>query len=169
MKLLTEIARQNGIGTDYHLNEAPQEVAGTGHFGHPEFSLGITPAEYGEVDALLDWIIARQREGWCMVNSISHLRAMKERMRGRLPAWQCRAGRNGALIRPDGTLSPCFDLITYDHDWGKVWEPSFDHGELERVRETCLTKCSSTCYHTMASYYSMRTISEWLGKHARMG
>ncbi len=104
-----------------------------------------------------------------MVNSISHLKSMKERMRGRLPAWECRAGKNGALIRPDGTLSPCFDLITYDHDWGKVWEPCFDHRELERVRASCLRKCSSTCYHTMASYYNMRTISEWIGKHARMG
>ncbi len=169
VRLLTEIARQNGIGTDYHLNEAPQQLAEIDHFGHPEFDLGITPAQYEEVDGLLDWLIARQREGWCMVNSISHLETMKERMRGRMAPWDCRAGHNGALIRPDGTLSPCFDLITYDHDWGRIWDDRFDRDTIRSIRETCLATCSSTCYHTMASYYSMRTIPQWIGKHARMG
>ena len=169
VRLLTEIAHENGIGTDYHLNEAPQEVANIDHFKHPEFDLGITSNEYDEVEELLDWIIARQREGWCMVNSIPHLQTMKERMRGRISPWDCRAGHNGALIRPDGTLSPCFDLITYNHDWGRIWEPRFDSDALQKVRESCLTKCSSTCYVTMASYYSLRTIPRWIAKHTQMG
>ncbi len=169
VKLLTEIARQNGVGTDYHLNEAPQEVGDIAHFKHPEFELGITPNEYDEVEELLDWIIARQREGWCMVNSIAHLQAMKERMRGRIAPWECRAGHNGALIRPDGTLSPCFDLITYDHDWGRIWEPRFDAEELRKVRLSCLPACSSTCFYTMASYYNPRTVFHWIGKHTQMG
>lgn len=169
VKLLTEIARQNAIGTDYHLNEAPHQIVNTDHFKHQEFTLGITPEEYEEVNDLLDWLIARQREGWTMVNSIVHLQTMKERMRGRLPRWDCRAGHNGALIRPDGTLSPCFDLITYDHDWGRIWEPRFEQEELDGVKETCLPNCSSTCYHTMASYYNIHTIPQWILKHARMG
>ena len=104
-----------------------------------------------------------------MVNSISHLQAMKERMRGHLRPWDCRAGHNGALIRPDGTLSPCFDLITYDYDWGRIWEPRFDPQRLIEVRKSCMPKCSSTCYHTIASYYDLNTIPQWLVKHVRMG
>ena len=104
-----------------------------------------------------------------MVNSISHLQAMKERMRGHLRPYDCRAGHNGGLIRPDGTLYPCFDLITYDYDWGRIWEPRFDPQALMEVRKSCMPKCSSTCYHTIASYYDMNTISQWLVKHARMG
>ena len=169
VKRLTEIARENGVGTDYHLNEAPPQVADIDHFKYPEFDLGITPAEYDEVEELLNWLIARQKEGWCMVNSIPHLQSMKERIRGRISPWNCRAGHNGGLIRPDGTLSPCFDLITYDHDWGKIWEPRFDADALRKVRESCLTKCSSTCFHTMASYYNLRTISQWIVKHTQMG
>ncbi|HZW35857.1 MAG TPA: radical SAM protein [Candidatus Deferrimicrobiaceae bacterium] len=169
VKMLTEIAHQNGVGTDYHLNETPQEFVNVDHYKHREFELGITPDEYEEVERLLDWIIARQRDGWAMVNSISHLEAMKERMRGAIPQWDCRAGHNGALIRPDGTLSPCFDLITYDDDWGKIWEPRFDPEKLDRVRENCLPKCSSTCYYTMSSYYSNRTIPRWIMKHTQMG
>jgi len=169
VKLLTEIARQNRIGTDYHLVEAPLEVVNTDHFRHQDFHLGITPDEFEEVDGLLDWLIERQREGWTMVNSIPHLQTMKERMRGHLQPWDCRAGHNGALIRPDGTLSPCFDLITYDYDWGRIWEPRFDPQALTEVRKSCMPKCSSTCYHTIASYYDLHTIPQWIAKHARMG
>ena len=104
-----------------------------------------------------------------MVNSIAHLREFKLRMRGRMQPWDCRAGHNGALIRTDGTLSPCFDLITYEHDWGRIWNPKFDEKELEEVKKKCLLNCSSTCYHTMASYYSIRYLPQWIRKHVRIG
>ena len=80
--------------------------------------LSITPNQYEEVDELLDWIIEKQRQGWPMVNPIAHLKALKKQMRGQMEPWDCRAGKNGALICTDGSLSPCFDLITYDYDLG---------------------------------------------------
>jgi MoaA/NifB/PqqE/SkfB family radical SAM enzyme len=169
VRLLTEIARQNRIGTDYHLNEPPHHFVDVDHYNHQDDMLSVTEKEWEEVDRLLDWLIEKHREGWPMVNSIAHLKEFKLRMRGRMQPWDCRAGHNGALIRTDGTLSPCFDLITYDHDWGRIWHPRFDKKELEEVKKKCLLDCSSTCYHTMASYYSTRSLPEWIRKHVRIG
>ncbi len=169
VKLLTEIAHQNHIGTDYHLNEPPQSFVNVEHYKHPDDMLKITPDKFDQVDELLDWLINKQRQGWPMVNSIEHLKAFKERMRGRMRPWDCRAGHNGALIRPDGTLSPCFDLINCDRDWGRIWEPKFDEEELRVVKEKCLHLCSSTCFHTMGHYYNLRFLPQWIRKHIRVG
>ena len=84
VKILTEIAHQNGIGTDYHLNEPPHAFVNTDHYTHRETALTITPDKYKEADALFDWLIQRQIDGWPMVNSIEHLNTFKRRMRGRI-------------------------------------------------------------------------------------
>jgi MoaA/NifB/PqqE/SkfB family radical SAM enzyme len=169
VKLLTEIAHQNNIGTDYHLNEPPHGFVNVDHYKHRNDGLHITPSEFTEVDNLLNWLITKQRGGWPMVNSIAHLNAFKERMRGQMQSWDCRAGHNGALIRPDGTLSPCFDMITYEHDWGRIWEPKFDEEELRSLKEKCLKNCSSTCFYTMGHYYDLSHLPEWIRKHTRVG
>lgn len=169
VKLLTEIAHQNKIGTDYHLNEPPHSFVDTSHYKHHDDMLSITPDQYNEVSELLDWLIDKQRHGWPMVNSIEHLKVFKERMKGQMEPWDCRAGHNGALIKPDGTLSPCFDLITYDHDWGRIWEPKFDEDELQAVKKKCMPYCSSTCFYTMAYYYKFRSVPQWVRKHIRVG
>jgi radical SAM protein with 4Fe4S-binding SPASM domain len=169
VRLLTEVAHQNRIGTDYHLNEPPHSFVGLEHYQHCENDLWITPDVYGEVDSLVDWLIEKQLEGWPMVNSVEHLRAFKKRMRGDVPAWDCRAGLNGALVRPDGTLSPCFDMITYDHDWGRIWDQKFSQEELSTLKEQCRPFCSSTCYHTMGYYYNLSSVPEWVRKHTRVG
>jgi MoaA/NifB/PqqE/SkfB family radical SAM enzyme len=169
VRMLTEIAHQNHIGTDYHLNERPHSFVDLDHYKHQNDGLHITPDKFDAVDTLLDWIIERQREGWPMVNSIEHFKAFKERMRGEMRPWDCRAGHNGALIRPDGTLSPCFDLISYDNDWGRIWEPKFDEEELLALKEKCLPHCSSTCFYTMGHYYHLSYLPEWIRKHTRVG
>jgi MoaA/NifB/PqqE/SkfB family radical SAM enzyme len=169
VKLLTEIAHQNKIGTDYHLNEPPHGFVNTDHYQHKDDGLHITPDRFEEVDELLDWLIEKQLQGWPMVNAVEHLRAFKDRMRGRLLPWDCRAGINGALIRPDGTLSPCFDMITHDADWGRIWDERFDRQRLEKLKEQCRPLCSSTCFHTMGHYYQLATIPQWVGKHIRVG
>ncbi len=169
VKLLTEIAHQNKIGTDYHLNEPPHSFVDISHYKHHDDMLSITPDQYDEVSELLDWLIDKQRHGWPMVNSIEHLKVFKERMKGRIKPWDCRAGHNGALIKPDGSLSPCFDLITYDHDWGRIWEPKFNEVELQAVKKKCMPYCSSTCFHTMAYYYKFRSVPQWVRKHIRVG
>ncbi len=169
VKLLTEIAHQNHIGTDYHLIEPPKDFVNMGHYTHRDNGLSITQDQYADVEDLLDWLIDKQRQGWPMVNSIRHLEDFKERMRGHIRLWDCRAGHNGALIRPDGSLSPCFELMSYAHDWGKIWEPQFNEKELQEVKEKCLTLCSSTCFHTMGHYYNLSAVPEWVRKHTRIG
>jgi MoaA/NifB/PqqE/SkfB family radical SAM enzyme len=169
IRLLTEIARQNRIATDYHLHEPPHGFVAVDHYEHQNNALHVTPDQYDQVDELLDWLVARQRQGWPMVNSVEHLLSFKGRMRGRMAPWDCRAGHNGALIRPDGTLSPCFDLITYDGDWGRIWEPKFDREQLRAVKEKCLPHCSSTCFYSIGHYYNGPAFSRWIRKHLRVG
>jgi len=169
VKLLTEIAHENNIGTDYHLNEPPQGFVDTSHYKHKDDGLFITPEQFQEVDELLDWLIEKQKKGWPMVNSIEHLKTFKKRMRGIIDHWDCRAGINGALIRPDGSLSPCFDLICFYHDWGRIWEPKFDRNALADVKKKCMPHCSSTCFHTMAYYYQIQAVPQWVRKHIRVG
>lgn len=169
VKLLTEIAHQNHIGTDYHLIEPPKDFVKLDHYTHHDNTLGITQDKYDDLVDLLDWLIDKQRQGWPMVNSIAHLETLKERALGHISSWTCRAGRNGALIRTDGTLSPCFELMCHDNDWGRIWEPRFTEEELEKAKEKCKPVCSSTCFHTMGHYYKLQTIPEWVRKHIRVG
>jgi MoaA/NifB/PqqE/SkfB family radical SAM enzyme len=169
VKLLTEIAHDNRIGTDYHINEQPQLVVDVNHYKHRGDGLYIKPEQYDEIDQLLDWIIQKNRQGYTMVNSIPHLALMKGLMRGNPVRWSCRAGHNGMLIRPDGTLSPCFDLISYDYDWGTIWNPKFDKEELTEVKQKCNEHCLSTCFYTMAHYYQPTETLKWMMKHTRLG
>lgn len=168
VKMLTEIAHANGIGTDYHINETPQNFVDITHYKHKD-GLYITPDLYDKVDELLDWLIMKSRSGYTMVNSIPHLMAMKDKMRNKPVVWDCRAGHNGLLIRPDGSITPCFDLITYDHDWGRIWNPKFDKKELEKVKSKCADKCLSTCFYTMGFYYQPSQIFKWMVKHGKLG
>lgn len=173
VRLLTEIARTNRIGTDYHLNERPQDTADVSfyqHAGEKQEALYIREDQIEEVDELLDWICDRQRRGWPMVNSIRHLQKFKDQMRGDMEPWDCRAGHNGAMIRPDGSLVPCFGMLSnYEIDWGTIWEPKFDPHQLAEMKRECMPKCSSTCFYTMASYYDGRALPEWVIKHIRVG
>jgi hypothetical protein len=55
-----------------------------------------------------------------MVNSVKRLQDMKDFMRGRVEAWNCRAGQNNVIIRVDGTLAPCFAMYSATYDWGTI-------------------------------------------------
>ncbi|MHA1360813.1 MAG: radical SAM protein [Candidatus Helarchaeota archaeon] len=169
VKMLTEIAHDNRIATDYHINQAPQQLTEIDFYKHKGDGLYIRSDQYDEVDELLDWLIMKNRKGYPMVNSIPHLIAMKNRMRNIPTQWNCRAGHNGIFIKPDGTLSPCFELITYDHDWGRIWEPKFDEDELTKVKSHCVKHCLSTCFYTMGHYYQPVESLKWVIKHTRSG
>ena len=51
----------------------------------------------------------------------------------------------------------------------KIWEPKFDQEELAAVKKNCLLKCSSTCFYTMAYYYNLSNVPEWVRKHVKVG
>ncbi len=81
IRRLTEFARQHRVATDYHLNETPM-LEQDGHFKHlAENPTYIRPEDWREVDELIDWLIAKNRAGYQMVNSVPRLREMKAFMR----------------------------------------------------------------------------------------
>ncbi|MBI5492494.1 MAG: radical SAM protein [Deltaproteobacteria bacterium] len=168
VKKLTEIAREHGIGTDYHINEMP--VIEQSHYRFAEKGYWITEDYYREIDNLVDWLIEKNREGYPMVNSIEHLDAMKGFIRHKHSPWTCRAGRNSLVIRTDGTLAPCFELYASKKDWGRVFEPNFHGMELMDQKEDCNPKCLSTCNYQVSHYYNSYSSGlEWVLKHFHKG
>ncbi len=101
VKQLTEIAREHGIATDYHINESPM------HFKHYEANdTFIHRQDWPKVDELIDCLIQKNESGYKMVNSVKRLQDMKDFLRGKVEPWNCRAGQNSLIIRVDGTLAP---------------------------------------------------------------
>ncbi len=134
IKQLTEIAHDNGIATDYHINESP--MIEQEHFEHyDENSTYITRRTGRQVDELVDWLIEKNRPGYKMVNSVQRLNDMNEFMRGKLEAWNCRAGQNNVIIRVDGTLAPCFPMYSATYDWGVIEKHKFEVPATERDEE----------------------------------
>jgi MoaA/NifB/PqqE/SkfB family radical SAM enzyme len=168
VKQLTEIAHDNGIATDYHINEEP--MLDQPHFKHKEGnSTFITREDWPKVDAVIDWLIAKQRSGYKMVNSIRRLEQMKAFMRKQLQSWDCRAGQNSLIIRTDGTLAPCFPMYSATHDWGSVGEPRFEAGQLAAMKQTCQRNCFSTLNHNLAYAYKASRAIKWVLKQALRG
>lgn len=168
VKELTRIARDHDIGTDYHMNEHP--VIEQKHYKYLEQGFWISDEHFRKTDELIDWLVERNLEGWPMVNSAEHLRAMKEFVRGKGGPWDCRAGINSLVIRLDGTLAPCFELYSTEKDWGRVWEPAFDHARLREMKKECNPKCLSTCNYQVYHYYNTYSRGlEWVLKHIHRG
>jgi MoaA/NifB/PqqE/SkfB family radical SAM enzyme len=161
VKQLTEIARDSGIATDYHINESP--LLDQPHFLHnDENSTFITQEDWPKVDALVDWLIEKNRSGYKMVNSIRRLSEMKQFMRGKLQDWDCRAGQNSMIIRTDGTLGPCFPMYSAEHDWGVIEKPQFDSSELRQLKRECQPHCFSTLNHNLSYCYRASRVIKWM-------
>src|SRR5438045_7928069 len=106
---LTELAHDYDIGIDYHIVESP--IIDAPHFKHlNENSTFLTPEDYPKVDALIDWIVEKHKQGYKIVNQKTRLLQMKEFMRGNIAPWGCSAGRNILIILTDGTLVACFSI-----------------------------------------------------------
>ncbi len=164
-KKLTEIAHANGIATDYHINESP--MLEENHFEHyEENETFIRPEDWPKVDALVDWIIEKNRQGYKMVNSIQRLNEMKAFMRGKLQEWKCRAGQNNVIIRVDGTLAPCFPMYSATHDWGTIENPKFHVRQLTEMKKGCQPHCFSTLNHNLAYCYNDARVIKWVLRQA---
>jgi MoaA/NifB/PqqE/SkfB family radical SAM enzyme len=165
---LTEIAHDNGISTDYHINETP--MIEQSHFKHlNENDTYLRPEDWPKVDDLLDHLIEKNKQGYIMVNSKAHLEKMKAFMRGNVDPWQCRAGQNSLLIRTDGTLAPCFPLYSATYDWGTVENHKFDFEQLGEMKKGCNTHCLSTTQYVLGHYYNNQTVLRWIVKQALHG
>ncbi|HVX64982.1 MAG TPA: radical SAM protein [Bryobacteraceae bacterium] len=168
VKQLTEIAHDNGIATDYHINESP--MLEQSHFKHQDGnSTFITKEDWPKVDALVDWLIEKNQSGYKMVNSVRRLQEMKAFMKGKLQDWDCRAGQNNVIIRTDGTLAPCFPMYSATYDWGVVGDHKFETGQLNEMKQACQPHCFSTLNHNLAYCYKASRAIKWTLKQAFRG
>ncbi len=168
VKELTRIGQDNGLVTDYHINEAP--MVEQSHFKHyDENSTYITPDDWSRVDDLLDWLIEKSHDGYRYVNPRQHLRDMKRLMRGEVDPWRCRAGENSLIIRTDGTLAPCFPMYSASHDWGTVENPKFEREQLDHMKEECTRHCLSTCNYILQYCYDNMRVVKWIVRQASRG
>lgn len=168
VRQLTDLAHEYHISTDYHINESP--LIAQEHFKHlNENPTYHVPEEFDRVDALLDWLIAKQKAGYGMTNSIERLAQMKGFLRGELEPWNCRAGQNTLIIRVDGTLAPCFPMYSATHDWGAVGDPHFDTQQLSTMKSSCQTHCFSTLNHIVGYCYNDARVIKWMLKQAMHG
>ncbi|EFK10246.1 radical SAM domain protein [delta proteobacterium NaphS2] len=166
VKALTEIAHEYGIATDYHINEPPL-IAYDDFEGNDVFQLE-NENQFREIDAVIDWLVQKNLKGYTMVNSIEHLKLMKDFIRHRLAPWPCRAGELSMVIRLDGSFAPCFELYGTREDWGDIYRgPRFDPVILAERKRECSPRCLSTCnfqvnHYTQSFLYSL----QWVAKHA---
>lgn len=168
VKQLTEIAHDDGIATDYHINESP--MTEQEQFRHRDGnSTFITPEDWPLIDETVDWLIAKQKSGYKMVNSVRRMEEMKAFMRGKLQDWDCRAGQNSIIIRTDGTLAPCFPMYSATYDWGVVEQPRFDAQQLKVLKKQCQPHCFSTLNHNLAYCYHIGRATRWVLKQALNG
>ncbi len=168
VKQLTEIARDSGIATDYHINESP--LLDQPHFEHNNGnSTFITKEDWPQVDALVDWLIEKNKSGYKMVNSVRRLSEMKQFMRGKLQDWDCRAGQNSMIIRTDGTLAPCFPMYSATQDWGVIEKPHYDLSELRLLKRECQPHCFSTLNHNLSYCYKVSRVVKWVLKQTIHG
>lgn len=168
VKALTEIAHDNGIITDYHINESP--TIEQSHFQHlNENDTFVRQEDWPKVDALVDWLVEKNRSGYKMVNSTRRLEDMKAFMRGKVEPWNCRAGQNSLIIRVDGTLAPCFPMYSATYDWGTIEDQKFDVKQLDEMKQSCQTHCFSTLNHNLGYRYNDVRAIRWVWKQAVRG
>ncbi|MEE8257893.1 MAG: radical SAM protein, partial [Acidobacteriota bacterium] len=168
IRQLTEIAHDYGIITDYHINESP--MIEQDHFQHmEENSTFLRPEDFPKVDALIDWLVEKNRQGYKMVNSVQRLIDMKDFMRGRVKPWNCRAGQNSLIVRVDGTLAPCFPMYSATHDWGAIENHKFEVPQLDQMKQSCQTHCFSTLNHNLGYCYDDARVIRWVGRQALRG
>lgn len=169
VKELTHIAHDNGIATDYHINESP--MMEQSHFKHLEENSTYHDEEsYLKVDDLLDYLDdLRHNHGYKMVNPSNHFGIMKRLMRGEIEPWDCRAGQNSLIVRTDGTLAPCFPMYSATHDWGTIENPKFDVPQLTEMKKECSKHCLSTCNYILGHCYNASRVIKWAIRQAMNG
>ncbi len=169
VRQLVQIAHDNGLAIDFHINEAP--MMKQDHFKHiDQNTTYLMPEDYDKVDDLIDWIIDQTKTGYIkMPNPTHHLRKMKDLMRGEVEPWGCRAGQNTCIVRTDGTLAPCFPMYSATYDWGSVGNHKFEASQLNEMKKDCSKHCLSTCNYILSYCYDNMRVVKWLTKQASRG
>jgi MoaA/NifB/PqqE/SkfB family radical SAM enzyme len=165
VRMLTQLAHDSGIATDYHICETPmmEHENFTAFEDNPVF---IREEDHAGIGELVDWLIEKQNSGWDMVNSVERLAEMKSFINKELTQWNCRAGQNSMIIRTDGTLAPCFPTYSATYDWGTIENPKMDGEQLKVMKQSCESHCFSTLNHILAFCYNDARVIRWLLKQA---
>ncbi|MGD0870014.1 MAG: radical SAM protein [Bryobacteraceae bacterium] len=159
IRLLTEYAREHRLAVDYHLNETPM-LEQDGHFKHlNENPTYIRPEDWRAVDELIDWLIAKNKSGYQMVNSVHRLQEMKAFMRM----------SSGLDLSRLGWYGDAFPMYAATYDWGTIDGHKFDSGQLREMKKTCQRHCFSTLNHNLGYCYNDTRVLKWLWKQARNG
>jgi MoaA/NifB/PqqE/SkfB family radical SAM enzyme len=168
VRMLTQLAHDSGIATDYHICETPmmEHENFTAFENNPVF---IREEDHPAIEELIDWLIEKQNSGWEMVNSVQRLAEMKSFIQKELTQWNCRAGQNSLIIRTDGTLAPCFPTYSATYDWGTIENPKWDSEQLKVMKQSCESNCFSTLNHILAFCYNDGRVIRWLLKQAMHG
>lgn len=168
VRLLTELAHESGIATDYHICETPMMEHENFKFfeDNPVF---IREEDHAPIGELIDWLIEKQNSGWQMVNSVQRLSEMKSFIKREMKSWNCRAGLNSLIIRVDGSLAPCFPTYSATHDWGTIENPKMEPSQLKVMKQGCETNCFSTLNHILSFCYNDGRVIRWLLKQAAHG
>ena len=105
VKRLTEWAHEHRIATDYHINESPM-LDQSDHFKHLDNNpTYLGPEDWRAVDDLVDWIVAKNKSGYQMVNSVQRLLEMKTFVRMSSGLDLREVGWNGDGTGTNGDLS----------------------------------------------------------------
>jgi MoaA/NifB/PqqE/SkfB family radical SAM enzyme len=168
VRMLTQLAHDSGIATDYHICETPMLTQE--NFKHMENNpVFIHEEDHPAICELVDWLIEKQRSGWKMVNSVERMAEMKSFICNELEHWGCRAGQNSLIIRVDGSLAPCFPTYSATYDWGTIENPKMDSEQLKVMKQGCEKSCFSTLNHILAFCYNDARVIRWLAKQATRG
>jgi MoaA/NifB/PqqE/SkfB family radical SAM enzyme len=105
VRQITEYAREHRIATDYHINETPM-LEQDEHFKHlSDNPTYIRAQDWPEIDALVDWLIEKNKAGYQMVNSVQRLQEIKAFVRMASGADLKQLGWNGDGSRTNGNIS----------------------------------------------------------------
>jgi len=168
IRVLTELAHDHGLATDYHIVESP--MTAQPHYRHMDDNgLFIRDQDRPAVAELIDWLIDKHRQGYRIANSVERLAQMKDFIGGGVDAWNCRAGQNTLIIRTDGTLAPCFPMYSAHHDWGTIEHPKFERAQLAEMKLSCQPHCFSTLNHIVAYAYNNTRVIKFMLQQALSG
>jgi MoaA/NifB/PqqE/SkfB family radical SAM enzyme len=168
VRMLTELAHDHHIATDYHICETPM-LEQDDFLVSSDSPVFIREEDHAAIGELIDWLIDKQKAGWKIVNSVERLAQMKSFIRHELDEWNCRAGLNTLIIRTDGSIAPCFPMYSATYDWGTIETPRIEPQQLRVMKQSCEKNCFSTLNHILAFCYNDARVIRWLGKQALHG
>lgn len=106
----------------------------------------FSPTEKEEVIEIIDYLIAKKRKGYRLVEPIAYFESVKKWVKGELD-WECEGGRSSLAVDTDGRIGLCTYLPYLDIDIRELKDHHFHTFEEYRKahRKLCTNKCIPSC------------------------